>query len=128
MNSEYSAAYEAQSLMTYLFNSTYSIPLPYDVESSLIIVDTNKRSINAENKIIVSPNPTSNSITIKSSNLPIKRFSISDLNGRVIISSENLNNTMLDINVDFLENGMYFVIITDTDNITHVEHLIVDKK
>lgn len=126
-NSNYSIAYQAQSIMSYYFNCSYSIPLPYDIESGSFIIDT---SLSQKNNldILLHPNPATNNLNITSKNIKIKSISILNIDGRLVKTFENTNTTNITINIDFINNGIYFVKILDINNQTHIKKIIVNKQ
>jgi hypothetical protein len=73
--------------------------------------------------IELSPNPTTNTITISSENDLLKTIKIVDQNGAVIklLSSTNQSNTM---NVSDLAPGLYFVLVTSGDALAQTKSFV----
>ena len=63
------------------------------------------------NKFVISPNPTSDFVTISNSD-NINNVSISDLNGRIVKESKFINVSSIQINLASLVPGMYMMSIT----------------
>lgn len=75
------------------------------------VLSTENFSGGASN-ITIYPNPTNGLITIESEE-PIKIMAIYNLTGQLIISKQNVTNENF-INIENLENGIYFLKINDT--------------
>ena len=73
--------------------------------------------------IELSPNPTTNTITISTENDFLKTIKIVDQNGAVIklLSSTNQSNTM---NVSDLAPGLYFVLVTSGDALAQTKSFV----
>ena len=63
------------------------------------------------NKFVISPNPTSDFVTISNSD-NINNVSISDLNGRIVKESKFINVSSIQMNLASLVPGMYMMSIT----------------
>ena len=73
--------------------------------------------------IELSPNPTTNTITISTENDLLKTIKIVDQNGGEIklLSSTNQSNTM---NVSDLAPGLYFVLVTSGDALAQTKSFV----
>jgi hypothetical protein len=71
---------------------------------------TSVENINVNNKIVVYPNPASNTITFHESTVSNNReLIISDISGREVYYQSNINNsTQITINTSSWKNGIYF--------------------
>lgn len=80
------------------------------------VVVFNTSSINETDGIIIEvyPNPVSNVLNIKNENPSAVIFSIYDVNGK-LIQTINLKNTITELSVKDLSNGMYFYQVTDNE-------------
>jgi hypothetical protein len=73
------------------------------------VVVFNTSSINESESILIEvyPNPTSNVLNIKNENPNATQFAVYDVNGK-LIKTINLKNTITEVSVKDLSNGMYF--------------------
>ena len=67
------------------------------------------------------PNPTENVLTLEGMAANTESITITNLNGQVMNVFNNVNATSMDINVEHLESGIYFVRIDDTEVIRFVK-------
>jgi aminopeptidase N len=79
---------------------------------------------NTDNVLLIAPNPTSNSITIKSKDL-IKEIEVFDVSGRLISTYNKLNIREYSINLSNNVTGIYFLRIS-TNQQTFVKKVVKD--
>ena len=74
--------------------------------------------IDLNNEVVLFPNPSQDFVNIKlvSLNKKIKRVRIIDVNGRVITEHNPKHTNSLKLNTNTLENGIYLIQITTSDN------------
>jgi len=74
--------------------------------------------IDLNNEVVLFPNPSQGFVNIKlvSLNKKIKRVRIIDVNGRVITEHNPKHTNSLKLNTNTLENGIYLIQITTSDN------------
>jgi len=78
-----------------------------------------------ETQINLYPNPAKNSFTIQNnSNYTIENLSIYDMLGKLVLQTNNTNNT---IDVSTLKNGIYLVKITSDGNKTAIQKIVINK-
>jgi len=82
-------------------------------------ITTGISEIQKENSIIY-PNPT-NGIVNLTGNESLLGFKITDFTGKTVYSTENVPSQ---IDISYLKNGVYFVIITTSEN-TYIEKVII---
>ncbi|MGR7812233.1 glycoside hydrolase family 9 protein [Lacinutrix undariae] len=106
----------------------WNAPLAYAVNALKYYQDNlsvlsleNQESTN--NKIILSPNPTSNFFKIKGLKNTVTHISIYDFLGK-LTHSQSINNSNESINVSSLKNAIYFVEI-ETENNKYIKKLIL---
>ena len=85
------------------------------------ITDSESLSIDddaLDTKIVLYPNPSSNFLNVKlsSSGKKIKHIRIIDVNGRIINEYAPKHTNSIKLNTNNLENGVYLIQITTTDN------------
>ena len=85
------------------------------------ITDSESLSIDddaLDTKIVLYPNPTRNFLNVKLSSFDkkIKNIRIIDVNGRIINEYTPEHTSSLKLNTNNLENGVYLIQITTTDN------------
>jgi PKD repeat protein len=93
------------------------------------VVVFNTSSINESESILIEvyPNPTSNVVNIKNENANATQFAVYDVNGK-LIKTINLKNTITEVSVKDLSNGMYFYQVMDNEgNILKTDKLSVVK-
>jgi PKD repeat protein len=80
------------------------------------VVVFNTSSINESESILIEvyPNPTSNVLNIKNENPNATQFAVYDVNGK-LIKTINLKNTITEVSVKELSNGMYFYQVLDNE-------------
>jgi len=83
-------------------NSTYSLSLSINE--------------NDDNSVLIYPIPSSSEFTIKSSNQLISSILITDINGKIYKTINNINFLSTVITDDVLESGTYYIEITTTEN------------
>lgn len=75
------------------------------------------------NEFVVFPNPATNNVSISSDSAP---YIIQIYNGNgILVYSGNSNNEIYNIDVSHFSRGMYVVRITDSNNISNVQKLIL---
>ena len=74
----------------------------------IIAIANNTQSIDLSNKIAVYPNPTSNWLTIETTDLIIENIEIFDLTGRKVLEKHQLNNRN-QLNVSQLNSSLYII-------------------
>jgi len=79
---------------------------------------------NTDNVLLIAPNPTSSSVTIKSKEL-IKEIEVFDVSGRLIHTYNSLNNREYNINLSNNVTGIYFLRIS-TNQQTFVKKVVKD--
>jgi len=79
---------------------------------------------NTDNELRIAPNPTSNSVAIKSKEL-IKEIEVFDVSGRLIHTYNKLNNREYSINLSNNVTGIYFLRIS-TNQQTFVKKVVKD--
>ena len=96
---------------------------PNYVDSSV-----NYNSLSYDNKIHLLPNPAKNIVNVYFDNNDIKilRLEISDISGKSVYIKDIFSKET-SINIENLQNGMYFVKIRDNNNIICIEKLIINK-
>ena len=74
--------------------------------------------IDLNNELVLFPNPSQDFVTIKlvSLNKKIKRISIIDVSGRVITEHNSKHMNSIKLNTNNLENGIYLIQVTTSDN------------
>jgi uncharacterized protein YegP (UPF0339 family) len=80
-----------------------------------------------ENEIRLYPNPAENSVTIHNSRgaREIVRYQITDMNGRIILSSDcYISRKDIEIDVSALSGGMYFILLSFSDQQRSVRKFI----
>jgi hypothetical protein len=75
----------------------------------------NVAAVKTSSSFEIYPNPASNYITLKTSNTAALPISISNISGQIVLSSTISNNQQL--NISSLENGIYFVRVTNNNQI-----------
>ncbi|MFC0878252.1 T9SS type A sorting domain-containing protein [Saccharicrinis sp. FJH2] len=97
-----------------------------DIEWGTPLVITAIDEKQAENKINIYPNPTSDVITIESNNVTEEIFfELTDLNGRQILEKELKSNSEI-IKLMDLEPGIYIYTIRNSNNIYKTDKLIIE--
>lgn len=82
-----------------------------------ISVKSSAIGLNEPNYFSVFPNPTNGILTIRSNKEKVKRIEIVDINGKLVIQKSNPDeNLVQDFNIGHLNKGMYFIILTLSDN------------
>jgi len=77
------------------------------------------------NDLSVFPNPTNDNLTISSEEKTIKNIEIVDINGKIVIQNMIDNdNPVQEINIGHLNNGMYFLNLTLSNNTTVTKPII----
>lgn len=71
--------------------------------------------IKETDNVLIYPNPAADQINIRVKNNNYKTYTISDVLGKIILSG-NLNSTEESISINDLENGIYFILLTDKSN------------
>ncbi|MBI9069008.1 MAG: T9SS type A sorting domain-containing protein [Salinivirgaceae bacterium] len=90
-----------------------------------ISVKSSATGLNEINDFSVFPNPTKGIITISLTNEQVKRIEIVDINGKFSLQkSVTGENSIHEINISHLNNGMYFINLTLTDNSTVTKPII----
>lgn len=66
------------------------------------------------NKILISPNPAKNQITVENSNaVEIVSIKLFDITGKLLLTENNLNTSSKTINTSSLTAGMYIIVVED---------------
>jgi hypothetical protein len=75
-------------------------------------IDLGLEEIN-QNNVSISPNPTSENITIQSSNQSFENASVTLTNsiGQIILKKENINSTTINLDISSQTSGIYFLTI-----------------
>ena len=73
--------------------------------------------------IIVYPIPTSNILSVRSSAI-INSIILKNVNGNVINNYKNVKSVLFEINIEFLETGMYIICIETEKNISYMKAVI----
>jgi hypothetical protein len=90
-----------------------------------ISVKSSATRLNEINDFSIFPNPTKGIITISSTNEQVKRIEIVDINGKSSLQkSLTGENPVNEINISYLNNGMYFINLTLKDNSTVTKPII----
>jgi len=104
---------EVQTMLGNEVGIYYFDDLEFTIETTLSsdIIDLN-------NEVVLFPNPSQGFVNIKlvSLNKKIKRVRIIDVNGRVITEHNPKHTNSLKLNTNTLENGIYLIQITTSDN------------
>ncbi len=98
-----------------------------NVDSSDIINSTpNNLAVDNQIKINAFPNPVKNKLLIETEDINTKAsILIYDLNGKLVLNEIiNTNNSIEEIDVSTLMNGVYFIEINDEENIFYTEKII----
>lgn len=94
--------------------------LEYKFDAGFISYFSNQLlSVNENNfsDLVIFPNPAKNKVTIQSATNNFDSISIKDINGRIIISSENVVSNEIDVSA--LKSGMYFITLASSNgNVT----------
>lgn len=102
---------------TILIGNTYENwgELPLQSNGSLYKLDVTLGINDYENKSFsVYPNPASDRIHISSASNYVKEFQLSDLTGK-ILKTQNCDTSEVEISLDQIANGVYFLRITDSE-------------
>lgn len=90
-------------------------PVAYDTVK--ISVKISAIGLNEPNDFSVFPNPTNGIITISCTKEQVKKIEIVDINGKIAIQKSIPDeNLVQEINIGHLNNGMYFINLTLSDN------------
>jgi len=81
-------------------------------------------SLSFVSEFSVYPNPFSNTISVKNKNRQICQLFIYNLSGEVVYQNENFNSALENINLMFLEAGIYFLKIKLSGQETEIKKLI----
>ena len=104
---------EVQTMLGNEVGIYYFDDLEFSIDNTLSsdIIDLN-------NEVVLFPNPSQDFVNIKlvSLNKKIKRVRIIDVNGRVITEHNPKHTNSLKLNTNTLENGIYLIQITTSDN------------
>ncbi len=85
------------------------------IDTNCVITSINNLSLS--NDIQLYPNPTNREVIIKSKgNSQIGRVELMDINAK-LIQSLNVGDSMLKMNLDYLDSGIYFIRISNGENI-----------
>jgi hypothetical protein len=87
------------------------------------LISTNVISLNENNEIKVFPNPSSDFVTISSTDKTISRIEILDVSGR-LIKNIAANSFEVKVDVSDLSNGIYFLRVEDENNVGKVFRVI----
>ena len=76
-------------------------------------------------EIVLSPNPTSGSFSI-SSNIGLVSYAVFNADGSIVVSQElDGAPTVVDVQLEVVPDGIYFVKVTDVDGVSSVHKLVV---
>lgn len=82
-----------------------------------ISVKSSANELNKTNDCFVFPNPTNGNLTINSVKKTIKSIEIVDINGKIVIQKSAPDEIFVkNINIGHMNNGMYFINLTLSDN------------
>jgi hypothetical protein len=115
INIKTSVSPTSQELCVWLENPNGKIDKDHSNNSScetLTIVST-KPMNDIENAVQIYPNPANTKVYFSSENVDIETVYISDITGKTLIKSGNINNNSF-VNIETLNEGIYFVIIKTT--------------
>lgn len=91
---------------------------------SILPVGIKESSKDNEN-LLIYPNPANNFLYIKYNSTLKYSIEIIDITGRIVYFSENHNNTIEKINIEYLAKGSYVIKVTNKEN-TSVKKLILN--
>jgi hypothetical protein len=110
---------EVNPLHTYSLSGTYNVEListnncgSDTIIKNVTIEDNGMSQIDSNSGIIIYPNPFNSGITIYSEQCPYE-LSIYSVDGKFIISKE-INNKIQFISLDFLDKGVYYILVNKT--------------
>lgn len=86
--------------------------------SKLITTSDNIENIANNNTIKIHPNPASDyiNISLQDNNIDITKIEIFDIHGKIVLKSQHQNN-QVDLNIENLNNGFYFIRVHTTKSI-----------
>lgn len=105
-------------------NLSTAFPAELQIDYIRVYKDASELSLNEnqENEISIFPNPATNKLTLKASNINLEReIKITGLNGIEVVSTIDFND---EIDVSQLQPGLYFIEITDKSGKTHSSRFI----
>jgi hypothetical protein len=91
----------------------------YCVTSNFGIGDAELAELN------IFPNPTDGMVNIQTGNANIENITVMDASGKVVYTLSSPNSNSVNINLDFLNSGVYFI-RTQTANATRTDKLLIN--
>jgi len=82
---------------------------PAKVTAEFNVGKTGIADANAINPIQIYPNPTNGQLTINNEQLTIKNVELFDFVGKKLVSQFTIHNSLIEIDISHLANGMYFL-------------------
>lgn len=79
-----------------------------------------------DTEVTVYPNPVSNHLTIQVKDAGSYSANIIDVQGKVVLNTQ-VNQEQSTVNVSELSNGLYFLILTDTNGNSYQKRLVISK-
>lgn len=95
-------------------------------DSILSIANCSASSLNqlSKNSLKIYPNPTTDFLNISLSDIHIQTIEIIDANGKNLLTKRNINKYSYSLNLESLEQGIYFILITDINHQFRVSKII----
>ncbi len=122
---EFAVSYEAQGILHYLYGNAYYIPLPYEEQNERPIPNPDSTNWDISG-ISIYPNPTNKYINIcNPSNREIQKVEIQNMNGLILLDVNQLKSNV--INIETIENGIYFVVIYIETGERAIKKLFINK-
>jgi hypothetical protein len=78
-----------------------------------VIIELGFNDNNLSEGLAIYPNPSASFITINSKNQPIENVKISDISGKQIYNTSNINSDLKTIDISNFSNGIYFVLVNN---------------
>jgi subtilisin-like proprotein convertase family protein len=97
-----------------------NVIIPITIQNSLSLVD------NSSNEIFVYPNPSNGNVTVSMFETNETMINVSDIQGRIILSKQELSNTIL-LDLNSFSDGVYFISIQHK-NIKTTKKILLKKQ
>lgn len=92
----------------YLRDTVRNLSFDSPCDSSNILIDSSASIIENKLKINIFPNPTLDNLQIIA-NAPLNSIQLINLEGKVLIKQENINNNQYKLQLTYLSTGIYFI-------------------